>query len=101
MIGAVSAERNPEQGILNLVARCDRRAWRRSGDPMAGDVYSRLVPRSMRSYELTSMPPGLCFLQTPDGEFDGVAIPPAPRGPENRPFPAAPWPPGRCGGVRT
>ncbi len=80
MIGAVSAERNPEQGILNLVARCEQRAWCRSGDPMAGDVYSRLVPRSMRSYELTSMPPGLCFLQTPDGEFDGVAIPPAPPG---------------------
>lgn len=74
---AAGSERAAET-VFSLVARCDSRAWLRSGDPTASGAYRRLVPEPLRAYELTSIPPGLCFIQTPSGEFDGVAVPEAP-----------------------
>ncbi|MDD2301790.1 MAG: hypothetical protein PHG30_04470 [Eubacteriales bacterium] len=76
--GASSSEKDSMQTVVSLFARCDRRGWCRSSDPVAVRAYNELVPTQLRSYELTGIPEGMCMLQTPEGEFEGVAVPPLP-----------------------
>ena len=54
------------------------RAWCRSGDVLLGDIYSRIVPQPQQLYALSGIPSGMVFLQSPQGDFEGMSLPQLP-----------------------
>lgn len=68
----------PERAVISMISLSGCRAWCRSGDVLMGDIYSRIVPQPQQLYALSGIPSGMVFLQSPQGDFEGMSLPQLP-----------------------